>query len=613
MIKIILISTALLLISHAAFAKPKINKNGKTSYEENSNFDIVQFEKEEGIVIKEEPDDPAPAETQPEQEAPQEEPEPQNEQTADTETAPEEEAAQEEPSTLEEPSQNEQNEQTAGPETAPEEEATQEEPSTLEEPSQNEQNEQTAGPETVPEQEAPQEEPEPQNEQTADTEALPEDYTEEYDAENAEDGDALAENEENKKQDKNDDEKELLTNLPKGIDLVALMQKENLLEIPRRILEVGFKVDAGLSNNFFTAKEFLQKDLVIDLHEMADDVPAEGWQIDFLVNSELYFNMNITRTLQVGFANGVEACGFMNLSKKLFDYLGNGFNLYEILKVDGDIDADAFFYTQAKLGFSYKGFHFTAKPALVKPLVHVETDEMYGTYNNPEDGSVNLKVLALVKFYGGTDLEPILENNFSFGDLASNLFKDCGFDLELAAEHKVFDALQAGVFARIPMIPGTLSYTADCEFSFDYQVAGLKALMQGDYEDPDFNSDNKKYGTGSYKLHRPLRTGLELAWRPFGEWATFRGMVGLGVKKPYTSDAKAFVEYKLGYDVLLLNTIGAWISTGYFNEIYKHELGLIFNFRVAEIDLGVSFQGSNIKYSFTGSGAGAFLNLCFGF
>lgn len=411
----------------------------------------------------------------------------------------------------------------------------------------------------------------------------------------------------------NEEEQKLLADLPKGFDLMAFFEKEQLLVIPRRILEIGFKNDFGLSNNFFTAKDFFVKELVIDLPAMADDVPDEGWQIDFLLNSELYCNFVLNRKWQFGFANGIESYGFANISKKLFDYLGNGFNLYESLYVDGKVDADAFFYTQAKVGFNIKGFHITAKPSLVKALVHAESSKMYASYQNGKDGSTKTSALAVLSFYGGTDLEPIFENDFSFSSLAGDLFKDLGFDLEACVEHKIIDGLQAGIYTRIPMVPSTLSYSADWEFSFNYEVDSLKTLLQGDAEDPEFEDDKKTYGTASYKLHRPFRLGLEAAWRPFGEWSTIRGLIGLGVKKPYTGDASAFVEYNLGYEVLLLKTFAAWVSSSYQEEIFKHEVGLGVNLRMAEIDLGISLQGSNFKYSFSGSGVGAYLNMCFGF
>ena len=59
--------------------------------------------------------------------------------------------------------------------------------------------------------------------------------------------------------------------------------------------------------------------------------------------------------------------------------------------------------------------------------------------------------------------------------------------------------------------------------------------------------------------------------------------------------------------------IGCWVKTQYLNELFKHEAGLILNFRVCELNLGVSLQGADFVNSFKGSGAGAFVNLAIGF
>ena len=59
---------------------------------------------------------------------------------------------------------------------------------------------------------------------------------------------------------------------------------------PKRIFEIGFQVDTGVSNNFFKAKDFFVEDVVIDLPQMSEDVPSDGWQIDFLFNNNLYVN-----------------------------------------------------------------------------------------------------------------------------------------------------------------------------------------------------------------------------------------------------------------------------------------------------------------------------------
>ncbi|MBQ7752258.1 MAG: hypothetical protein IJR80_01200, partial [Treponema sp.] len=71
--------------------------------------------------------------------------------------------------------------------------------------------------------------------------------------------------------------------------------------------------------------------------------------------------------------------------------------------------------------------------------------------------------------------------------------------------------------------------------------------------------------------------------------------------------------YDLSCEMRFVHMFGTWVKTQYKNELFKHELGLLFNFRVCELDLGVSVQGSDFVNSFKGSGAGAFINFAIGF
>ena len=409
------------------------------------------------------------------------------------------------------------------------------------------------------------------------------------------------------------DDDELDENGNKKHKWVNYLKKVNLLRKPKRIFEIGFQVDTGVSNNFLNAKDFFVEEVVIDLPQMSEDVPSDGWQIDFLFNNNLYVNLNLINNMQFGVNFGVDAYGFVNISKKLFDYLGKGFNYYETLHVGGNAEGESFFYTQAKIGFDLFGFHITAKPALVKPLLKLETNDMYGAYKNDSDGSVIVSAIADMTVYGGTNLEPIFEGDSKNISIGEDIFKNCGFDFEICVEHSFFSALQCGAYLRVPMVPGKFGYKSDILMSFDYQVDGLKYLINQEGEDPDVKDIEKTYGSASLNVHRPFKTGIEVAWRPLGNWFSLGVLAGLGIRQPYTSDAKYFAEYNLSCEATLLNMLGGWFSTGYFNEIFKHEAGLIMNFRFVELDLGVSLQGSDFKSSFKGAGIGAFVNFAVGF
>ena len=386
----------------------------------------------------------------------------------------------------------------------------------------------------------------------------------------------------------------------------------NLLNVSHRFFQLGFKAEAGVSNNFFNIKDFLKKELEIDLQEISKDMPDSGWSFDVLGNSELYVGFALPNNLIFNISTGVEASGKAVVSKELFDYIGDGFKLYEPLSIGGDVSFDSFGYAEVDVGFDLFGFHVCVTPAFVRPLVHVETENANISYYNPSDGSISVSALAKLKYYGFTDLEPILEDG-DFSEISSDAWLGWGFDLGLSVEHRIFNTLQGGAYIRIPCVPGHLTYSADVVSSYNFYLPGFKEMINGDYDDPEYQEFEKTYGTEEKYLSRPFRTGLQLAWRPFGRWCTFGASGGYSVKYMFTEQAKGYFEYDLSCEARFFHMIGTWVKTQYLNEMFKHEAGLILNFRVFELNVGASLQGADFVNSLKGSGAGAFVNFAIGF
>ena len=86
-------------------------------------------------------------------------------------------------------------------------------------------------------------------------------------------------------------------------------------------------------------------------------------------------------------------------------------------------------------------------------------------------------------------------------------------------------------------------------------VDGLKYLINQEGEDPDVKDIEKTYGSASLNVHRPFKTGVEVAWRPLGNWFSLGALAGLGIRQPYTSDAKYFAEYNLSCEATLLKML----------------------------------------------------------
>ena len=61
----------------------------------------------------------------------------------------------------------------------------------------------------------------------------------------------------------------------------------------KRYFEIKTGADIGISNNLFSCKDLLKKDLVIDLKKIADDCPKNGFDIRANIDPKLEINLNI--------------------------------------------------------------------------------------------------------------------------------------------------------------------------------------------------------------------------------------------------------------------------------------------------------------------------------
>lgn len=384
------------------------------------------------------------------------------------------------------------------------------------------------------------------------------------------------------------------------------------ISLPHRYFEMGFSFDFDISNNYFNVKDILKKDLVIDLAKIADEMPDKGWMVNVNLEPNFFMNLNLKNGVHVGLNTGVEVYGNVNISKDLFDFIGHGNELGETLSFSSDMRGDAFLYTGVAVGFNLFGFHLEVIPSLFKPLVHAETSEMTATIKNPENGGLETRFVSELALYSSVDME---SDNFE-ETIFDAIKEGWGFDIESTLEHKIFNSLNAAVYSRIPIVPGRLNYAAKMNMGFSME---MKDIL--DFSDENMVTETKEpemtYGTADYKLHRPLRMGAQVAWRPFGKWFTLGGLIGFGVKEPFTSNWHGYVEYKLSCDMDLYiknwDFLGLHAYSSYMNEVFCHSVGLLFNLRVVEINVGVSVAGGSFASSFKGAGAGVYFMSSFGF
>jgi hypothetical protein len=392
-----------------------------------------------------------------------------------------------------------------------------------------------------------------------------------------------------------------------------------------RYFELGIDAQATAANNYFSAKDLLVKDLVFDLKKIAQQMPSNGLVVNaFVAAPKIYWNLNLKNGFHLGSAFGIEGNVTGNIGKNLFDLLGNGNSGSSTINVDGNAAADVFAYYDISAGFKLDQLRITVTPALFIPLVHAETTSMNATVKNPSDGSVQLVANAVGTVYSFTSLSGIANGaSVDSEKMVYDTFSSVGFDLAGAAELPLFNFLVTGAYARIPIAPGHLRYSTSGTATITYTADSITDIANGGAK-TSTNISDITYGSANYSISRPLRIGGEAAFRPFGNWFTVNSLLGLGIQYPFTAAFKIYPEYSLGVEADLFKIIGVSVSTSYLSQIFIHKINFMLNCRVLELNVAAMLAGaggaktaadfgSEFTNSFSGTGAGAQVSVCFGF
>lgn len=384
----------------------------------------------------------------------------------------------------------------------------------------------------------------------------------------------------------------------------------------RRYVEFGVEAEAGASNNYFTAKETLVKNLVIDLDDMSNTLANKGLIIDFDVNFKNYIAINKSEKFRLNMFFGISGNGYGSISKELFKLLCDGFgqNTEEVvdIKLFGDVYAEA--------GISYKtkiknwGVRFT--PSLFAPLLHVAEKKANATYASNESGLIKAKADIPVDIYSVISLEDIDEvtiDSSYIQDVLGKIARGVGFDFGGEIERKFTKTLDAGIFTRVPIVPGRLGYKSSRRYWATFEETNiLGALSEEENHSYDHGETDVVYSKETKWVNRPFILGAECVWRPFGSWATFRPSLNLAVRNPFSSEYQVYGEYSIAADFIILKVLGFKLATAYENLVFRQTFGVMINARVFEIDAFIQSRGADFGRSFDLSGAAGYVGLKFG-
>ncbi len=378
------------------------------------------------------------------------------------------------------------------------------------------------------------------------------------------------------------------------------------LHRPHRYFEFGLDAGFGVSNNTAKISDIFVKEIRIDLKDWLDYMGAAGFNMGLTLNSKAFVNINLDESVRLGFYLGTENSGFFEIEQELFEYLEIG----EIKNAtfDARMYYDSFFAMGGSFSAKVKKGRLTVGLNGFIPLMHGELKNVSSGVEVDDNTGIKAYARGNVNLYSCTNPDDVINGNIEISELSRGL----GMDLSLAYEFPLSSKFQLGFSGRIPVVPGRLFYRNTYAVNVTANVSTFPQILNnGDIGASEMSSESYS-AEAAVMIHRPLKFGAELAWRPHGAYFTFHPMLGFGIRYPFTSDFYFYPEYKLAAEFELVHTAGVTFSTAYLEQTFIHQLDFLLNLRVLELDVGFSLQSRDFWNSFAARGIGGFAGVRLG-
>lgn len=403
--------------------------------------------------------------------------------------------------------------------------------------------------------------------------------------------------------------------------LTAFSVSATSLGEKKRHVEWSTNLPISVSNTAFGLADIFQETVVIDLAKIARELPDKGLVFDFRMNPDFMFGLNIGN-LSFHSHLGLDTYGAFGLSKDLFTFLAAGNGESETMEFGATAELEAFVFTGVSFGMNMGKLKFEVNPQVFVPAFHIAPNALTATITNGEDGSFSARATADVDVFSIINIQYFFDNSKSLG--LEKIINSIGFDIGGTAEYQLFQFLKLGGHINMPIVPGTLNnrvnmvYWAEAKTTEGSTIVDvIMDLAKGGSEDPkysyDFGSEPGTFYTDAgFKINRPFRTGVSAVYSPFGKWFNVQGMIGLGVKQPFTEYAKPYLEYSVGLNLNWCKVFELTVSSSCIKEIYSQNLDFIMNLWLFEMDLGVSLSSSSFVSSWCGRGINAYVAFTIG-
>ena len=395
------------------------------------------------------------------------------------------------------------------------------------------------------------------------------------------------------------------------------------IQTARRYIEVGVSADVMVAQNIMPLADILKKNLVIDLQKVYSDMSASGATVSLSNRDEVYIDANF-KSFGLGVHVAAEVGSSFNISKDLFKVL-DGVVPGQLYQADASVWLESFATVSVPVRVNINKWKVKVTPTYFVPLLYVPATTVTGYAVNGLDGSVTAMAKSPLDFYTISEFEGLIKDgdfstdfvdNIDSATLLSDMANSGGFDLSASVEYAFTEKFDLGGYITMPIVPGRLKHKVS---TIATAYAHSKSIMQMVFDDEEADADvdlsDAVYSDANYVVNRPLRFGVECAWRPFGKWLVLRGMGGAALRNPFGEDVtiKSFYpEYKLGVELSAFGMLGINLSTQYLKKIFAHGFDLMFNFRAVEFDISAAISSPSFVQSFRGEGVCAGVGVKFG-
>ena len=369
-------------------------------------------------------------------------------------------------------------------------------------------------------------------------------------------------------------------------------------------------VPVSVSNNTFGIFEMLQKEVVIDLSEISKEMPKNGFDLFVNASPNYEVTLNINEKFIFGPRIGINMYGTANVSKSVFEFMGNGNSLNESLDFTAQVNADLFAYFGLLLGVKIGKLRVGVLPQAFIPIYSATTEDVFLNIENSEDGKFHITGNGTLAMYSNLGMLNDSPNDAS--EIINVLTSGLGIDVEGYFGWDYSKSVALDFNYKVPIKAGCYKNKMAYNVNLDFNTS-ISDFINGDIGSEFVTNGEQKNESVDFKIYRPMKFNLALKFSPFENFLTINALAGVGFYHPFMSDTKIFPEYCVSAKLSFIGLFTFQVSTSYLDRCFSHNVVGGINLRLIQIEAGLGLSSTDFIKSFQITGINGFVSFAIGF